>query len=113
MIFLPIWIISCIIILYNCFGKKIEIDEYGVRFIAIYKKHELIWSEIKEIGISNLFVGYRGGAPVIYFSTQYNVGNYISTEMIGDNLILMRYRKSAIKEIRKYWPSDIFGYNQK
>lgn len=99
--------------LYNCFFKRVGINDNGVKFFTLFASYELAWSEIKEIGISNLYIGYRGGASIIYFSKQYNVSNRISTQMIGDNFILMRYRKSAIKEIRKYWAADIWGYHEK
>lgn len=102
-LFLLFWSYFSITTLYNCFGKKIHIDENGIRFITPFKMILMTWDDIKEIGTSRLYIGLRGGARIIYFSTKYGA----STADKDDTLIIMRYRKSALDEVKKYWKARI------
>lgn len=99
-------------ILYNCFGKRIRIDKNGIKYISLFKQISLSWGEIKEIGIADYYVGLKGGAPFIYFSTKYDIGNYVNPNMISNELLMIRYRKSVIKEILKYWKLEIHGVSE-
>lgn len=108
-VFFTVWLIFAIGILYNCFGKKIKIDKNGIRYLSLFKQINLSWKEIEEIGIANYYVGFRGGAPFIYFSVKHGIGNYVNPNMISNELLMMRYRKSAMKNIAKYWNKQIYG----
>lgn len=97
-----IWLAFSIIMLYGIFGRKIVIGEDGVKFITLFKTTSMLWNQMAEVGVARLIVG----VPVIYFTIEPGVTNIMKLR-IDETMIMMRYRKSAIKEIRKYWPGEI------
>lgn len=103
-----LWCLVEIYMIWYLFWEKIVIDEIGVRFITLFKKNELNWNEIKEIGIGHFYPRGSRGPDYIYFSKHDELlGNLIYPKMVGRDFIIMQYRQKAIDEIRRYWDKPL------
>ncbi|AOY76012.1 hypothetical protein [Clostridium formicaceticum] len=100
---LLLWLYWCSIMIFNGFLRKIHIDDEGIKSITPFKTIFISWSDIEEINVSRAYMGLRGGATFIYFSTKYGA----SPRDKDATIISMRYRKSVLDEIKKYWSGRI------
>lgn len=98
-----------LMVIYNCFLKRIKISSKGVTYITPFKKYHLDWENIQVIGVSEFFAAMREGVSFIYFSTENQYMRGVKSKMICDKFIMLRYRKRVVQEIQKYWTGRIVG----
>jgi len=88
--------------------RRIIIDEKGVVFKTPSTKQQIMWSDIKSIGVSDR--RDRAGIKWIYFTSQKVPPLlYVEAKMISNGFFAVSYRKSIIKAVRQYWHSEIDG----
>lgn len=98
---------NIIIIIYGCF-KKIYIDKDGVTYCTPSKMHEINWTDIHTICIKKYSIG-RGSETFIYFTNKDISYSYYRECVISDDFIMVVFRSSIIRELRKYWNREIEG----
>ncbi|WP_042196833.1 hypothetical protein [Paenibacillus camerounensis] len=110
MIVILIWLLAVVPHCYlMLFDKKVYFNNEGVGFQSLFKKKFIKWDEVKEVGVVIYapFAGH-GTATFLCISTQQAVTGR-SIVVFEDHSIYMKYRKSLIPILRKYWKGEIIG----
>jgi len=94
---------------YYAFFRKVYIGVDGIMFKTPFVKFHLKWAQIKEIGIGEASKVRGNTIPKIYFSASKVSPHFLHSYKIGNEIIIVDYKDSIIRETRKYWKYSISG----
>lgn len=110
--FIIVLISSVVLIPYGyfmLFDKKLYLNNEGVLFYSLLKKKFIKWDEVREVGIV-IYSPFAGHATATFLciSTQQAVTGR-SIVFFEDHSIYIKYRKSLVPIIKKYWEGEIIS----
>lgn len=105
-----IWILASSVYAYFLyFDKKLYFNNEGVEYRSLLKKKFMKWDEVREVGIV-IYSPFAGHATATFLciSTQQAVTGR-SIVFFEDHSIYIKYRKSLVPIIKKYWEGEIIS----